>query len=85
MTKGVKYFFMNVNEDFSRITFRLKPYEQEAFKALVTKIRDRAGYDVPATDIVKNLMGFKSKLAALSEEDRALLRPPPVVKKAKAS
>ena len=71
---------MSVNEDYSRIAFRLKPYEQEAFKALVTLIRGRAGYDVPATDIVKNLMGFKSKLAPLSEEDRALLRPPAIKK-----
>jgi len=62
-----------MNEDFSRITIRLKPYEQEAFKVLVAKIRDRAGYDVPATDIVKSLMGFKAKLASLSEDDRAVL------------
>ena len=74
-----------MNRNSVSITFRLNHYENEAFMALVAMVRERVGYDVPVTDIIKNLMGFKSKLAALSEEDRALLRPPPVVKKAKAS
>ena len=60
-------------EDFGRITIRLKPYEKEAFRILVEKVRDRAGYAVPATEIVKSLMDFKTKLAPLSDEDRAIL------------
>jgi len=72
----------DAKEDFSRITIRLKPYEKEAFKELVSNIRSRAGYDVPATDIVKSLMGFKSKLAPLSEEDRTILSVYPSKKRA---
>ena len=61
-------------ENFGRITIRLKPHEKEAFGRLMAIIRTRAGYDVPATEVVKSLMGFNAKLAPLSEEDRAVLK-----------
>ncbi len=63
-----------MEEDYSRITFRLKPHEIIAFGRLMDMIRKRAGYAVPATDVVKSLMGFKTKLAPLTEEDRTVLR-----------
>ena len=74
MIQGLEYPPMA--DDFSRITIRLKPHEEKAFRALVQEIRHRAGYEVPATEVVKSLMGFKTKLAPLTDEDRAMLRPP---------
>lgn len=68
---------IRMTDDYSRITIRLKPYEQETFSNLIKMLRERAGYDVPATDVVKSLMGFKTKLAALKDEDRAILRKMP--------
>jgi hypothetical protein len=63
-----------MTEEFERITIRLKPYEQETFKVLMSAVRQRAGYDVPATDVVKSLMGFKTKLAPLADADREILK-----------
>lgn len=57
-------------DNFERITIRLKPYEQKIFKNLMDSLRDRAGYDIPATDVVKSLMGFKTKLSLITKEDQ---------------
>lgn len=64
----------SIMEDYARITIRLKPHERQNFGHLMEIVRSRAGYDVPATDVIKNLMGFKTKLAPLSEDDRAVLK-----------
>lgn len=61
-------------DEFSRITIRLKPHELRAFTELMTLVRTRAGYAVPATDVVKNLMGFKTKLSPFGESEKAILK-----------
>jgi hypothetical protein len=59
---------------FSRITIRLKPHEEILFGRLIVDVRRRTGYPIPATEVVKNLMGFETRLAPLNDADRDLLR-----------
>jgi hypothetical protein len=73
---STKVKMIAMTEDFSRITIRLKAHEQNAFRALISQVRQKVGYEVPATEIVKSLMGFKTKLAQLSNEDRSILIAP---------
>jgi hypothetical protein len=70
----IKDKMTRMTDDFSRITIRLKTHEQAAFRLLINEIRKRAGYEVPATEVVKSLMGFRTKLSDLSDSDRSILK-----------
>lgn len=67
---------LTMAEDYSRITIRLKPYEQNAFRRLMSYVQKNAGYEVAATDVVKSLMGFEATRLKepLGDKERMILK-----------
>lgn len=61
-------------EDLSRVFIRFKPEEEKKLRVVVELVRERSGYEIPITDILKALMQMRS-LMVLTDEDRDLVKP----------
>jgi len=49
---------MSKKKDFSTITIKLHPDQQEHFEALLSKLKSEHGFNKPVSQIVLSLMGF---------------------------
>jgi len=49
---------MSKKKDFSTITIKLRPGQQEAFEALVSKLKSEHGFNEPVSQIALSLIGF---------------------------